>query len=74
MVPQKRHVLNSESVQLLAFWCGMRIGVIKYMYVRECPIIRMDLQIRTTFGCFSRNQVLGFPVKKKYIHQEILFL
>ena len=39
--------------------------------VRGRPIIRTDLQIRRWEGGF---QMFGFPVKKKSVHPEILFL
>ncbi len=75
-----------EAREFLKFPCGIVILLpssnsiwILCDQLIDCPIIRTDLQIRTTFrfgwlGGFQETRCLDFQWRKKYIHTELLFL
>ncbi len=51
--PKRTTILYPASCLLTKFWgltVFLIIGLGQYVYIRDCPIIRTDLQIRTMFG------------------------
>ena len=77
------HVYPTEmTIKMFSYWWVVQQCAENWFFiitVKEHPIIRIDLQIRTTFGFgwvgyFREARCLDLRWRKKYVHPGIVFL